>query len=202
MELDHLAVAGETLEEACHHVQEALGIVLGPGGEHARYGTHNRLIGLEEGLYLEAIAIDPGQSPQEQPRWFNLDQFKGPARLSNWILRSANFEVEKSLLPPHAQRHVQMRRGALSWLMTVPQDGLLPFDNCFPAILQWQSPPPAASLEQSGCSLSRLVISHPEAAALQAALDRVINDPRLKTEQGPPALMAEIATPHGKRVLT
>ncbi len=201
MILDHLAVAGETLEEAVAHTEEALGVPLGPGGAHARYGTHNRLIGLEDGLYLEAIAIDPNTRPQEQPRWFNLDRFNGPARLSNWILRSQDLEAEKPLLPPHAQRHVAMRRGDLSWLMTVPADGLLPYDNIFPAVLQWQAAPPAAKLPQSHCRLTRLILSHPEAADLQAALDRILADPRIKVEQGAPAMIAEFDTPHGKRQL-
>lgn len=201
MILDHLAVAGETLEEAVAHTEQSLGITLGPGGDHARYGTHNRLIGLEDGLYLEAIAIDPDARPQEQPRWFNLDQFNGPARLSNWILRSEDLEAEKSLLPPNTQRHVQMQRGDLRWLMTVPADGLLPFDNLFPAVLQWQAEPPAGRLPQSRCRLTRLVLSHPEAAALQKALDRILADPRIKVEQGAPVMMAEFETPHGKRQL-
>ncbi|UWQ63821.1 VOC family protein [Leisingera caerulea] len=201
MILDHLAVAGQTLQEAVAHTEEALGIPLGPGGQHARYGTHNRLIGLEDGLYLEAIAINPDARPQEQPRWFNLDRFEGPARLSNWILRSQDLAAEKHMLPPHAQRHVSMQRGDLSWLMTVPADGLLPFDNLFPAVLQWQAEPPAGKLPQSGCRLTRLVLSHPEAAELQTALDRILNDPRLKVEAGEPAMMAEFATPHGPRVL-
>ena len=201
MILDHLAVAGATLEEAVAHTEDALGIALGPGGSHARYGTHNRLIGLEDGLYLEAIAIDPDTQPQERPRWFNLDRLNGPARLSNWILRAEDLEAEKSLLPPHAQRHVAMQRGDLRWLMTVPADGLLPYDNIFPAVLQWQAEPPAGKLPQSGCRLTRLILSHPEAAALQTALNRILDDPRVKVEQGAPAMMAEFETPHGKRQL-
>ncbi|UWQ30005.1 VOC family protein [Leisingera sp. M523] len=201
MILDHLAVAGKTLAEAVAYTEDALGIALGPGGQHARYGTHNRLIGLEDGLYLEAIAIDPDAQPPEQPRWFDLDRFEGPARLNNWILRSENLEIEKPLLPPHAQRHVQMQRGDLSWLMTVPSDGLLPYDNLFPAVLQWQAEPPAARLPQSRCRLARLILSHPQAKDLQAALDRILADPRVAVEQGKPAMMAEFETPHGPRVL-
>lgn len=201
MILDHLAVAGATLEEAIAHTEDALGITLGPGGSHARYGTHNRLIGLEDGLYLEAIAVDPDAQPQEQPRWFNLDRFTGPARLSNWILRSEDLAAENPLLPRNAQRHVQMQRGDLRWLMTVPADGLLPYDNLFPAVLQWQAEPPAAKLPQSRCRLTRLTLSHPEAAGLQAALNRIISDPRIQVEQGAPAMMAEFGTPHGVRVL-
>ncbi|MFW8634042.1 VOC family protein [Cribrihabitans pelagius] len=201
MRLDHLAVAGGTLEAAAAYVEEALGVALGPGGSHQRFGTRNWLTGLEEGLYLEAIAIDPAQVPQERPRWFNLDQLEGPPRLSNWIIRSEDLAAEQHLLPAHAQRCVQMQRGDLSWLMTVPEGGLLPFGNLFSAVLQWQSPPPAAQLAQSGCRLRRLVVAHPEAPALQEALDRIISDPRVAVEPGAPALMAEFDTPHGPRVL-
>lgn len=201
MILDHLAVAGTTLAEAAAHTEEALGVRLGTGGSHARFGTHNRLIGLEDGLYLEAIAIDPDQQPQQLPRWFDLDNFTGPARLAHWILRAEDLDREQALLPPHARSPVAMQRGGLSWLMTVPQDGVQPFDNVFPSVLQWQSPPPAAGLPQSGCRLRRLTLSHPQAAELRAALDRILADPRIAVEPGAPALQAEFDTPHGSRRL-
>ena len=68
MRLDHLAVAGETLAEAVAHVEEALGVKMGPGGEHAHFGTHNQLIGLADGLYLEAIAANPVAAALPYPR--------------------------------------------------------------------------------------------------------------------------------------
>lgn len=202
MILDHLAVAGRTLAEATAHVEEALGIQLGTGGSHARFGTHNRLIGLQDGLYLEAIAVDPDQTPQQRPRWFDLDNFTGPARLAHWILRSGDLDAEQALLPPHARHPVQMQRGDLRWLMTVPPDGVQPFNSLFPSVLQWQSPPPAASLPQSGCQLRRLTLSHPQAAELRGALDLVLDDSRLAVEPGQPAMLAEFDTPHGPRQLS
>ena len=71
MELDHIAVAGACLEAAAAHVEEALGVALQSGGEHQRFGTHNRLLGLADGLYLEAIAIDPCAPDPDRPRWFD-----------------------------------------------------------------------------------------------------------------------------------
>lgn len=201
MIIDHLAVAGETLDAAVAHIEEALGVEMGPGGQHPRYGTHNRLIGLEEGLYLEAIAIEPGAEPQERPRWFDLDRFSGPARLTNWIMRAADLQHEVQMSPEAAQRIVNMQRGDLRWLMTVPADGRLPFDNCYPAALQWLGPPPASRMVPSGCRLTRLVLSHPEAEALTGALARVVSDERLVVERGRAALRAEFETPHGIRVL-
>lgn len=69
--LDHIAMVGETLEEAAHAVETALGVAMQTGGQHARFATHNRLLGLADGLYLEAIAIDPGAPQPACPRWFD-----------------------------------------------------------------------------------------------------------------------------------
>jgi hypothetical protein len=43
-------------------------------------GTHNRLLKLGEGFYLELIAIDPQAPPPGRPRWFGLDRLELPVR--------------------------------------------------------------------------------------------------------------------------
>lgn len=199
MELDHLAVAGETLEEACQHVEEALGVPLQPGGQHAVFGTHNRLLGLAEGLYLEAIAIDPSAQPQRQPRWFDLDRFAGAPRISNWICRCTDLPGQLSALPKGAGEPVSLTRGDLAWVMAVPADGILPYDNQFPALIEWHSAHPAPRLQQQGCALRRLVIAHPEAEALQQAVP--LKDTRVHYTQGVVGFEAEFDTPHGRRIL-
>ncbi len=200
MELDHFAIAANTLAEATAHVEEALGVPLQPGGEHAVFGTHNRLLGLADGLYLEAIAIDPEATPQRQPRWFDLDRFEGVARITNWICRSSDLDSTLAALPVDAGAPVSLTRGDLSWQMAVPKSGILPYDNIFPALIQWQGPHPAPRLTQQGCSLRRLVVSHPEAQALAELLP--LGDARVVFEPGPAALRAEIDTPHGLRHLS
>ena len=52
------------------------------------FGTHNLLLGLDDGLYLEVISIDPGAPQPAFPRWFDLDRFSGVPRISNWICRT------------------------------------------------------------------------------------------------------------------
>lgn len=200
MELDHFAIAANTLAEATAHVEEALGVPLQPGGEHAVFGTHNRLLGLADGLYLEAIAIDPEATPERQPRWFDLDRFDGAARITNWICRSSDLDSTLAALPVDAGAPVSLTRGDLSWQMAVPKSGILPYDNIFPALIQWQGPHPAPRLTQQGCSLRRLVVSHPEAQALAELLP--LDDARVVFEPGPAALRAEIDTPHGLRHLS
>ncbi|MEL6648491.1 MAG: VOC family protein, partial [Pseudomonadota bacterium] len=44
LELDHLAIAAETLEDGREAVEAALGVSLQPGGQHAHFGTHNLLL--------------------------------------------------------------------------------------------------------------------------------------------------------------
>nr|WP_299687654.1 VOC family protein [uncultured Tateyamaria sp.] len=64
MILDHLVVGAPTLAEAQAHIEHQLGVTMQPGGQHAVFHTHNSLLGLEDGLYLEAIAPDPGLPPR------------------------------------------------------------------------------------------------------------------------------------------
>ncbi|MFV1530708.1 MULTISPECIES: VOC family protein [unclassified Phaeobacter] len=199
MELDHLAVSAATLEEAVAHVEESLGVPMQPGGSHAVFGTHNRLLGLADGLYLEAIAIDPAATPQRSPRWFDLDRRHGPARITNWICRCADLTAALAAAPEGAGEIVDLHRGDLSWQMAVPKDGILPFDNMFPALMQWHSPHPAAALVPQGCNLRRLHLSHPDSTALAQALP--FDDPRVEIHSGPAAFEAQFDTPHGRRVL-
>ncbi|MFT4962390.1 MAG: hypothetical protein ACI92Z_003487 [Paracoccaceae bacterium] len=200
MLLDHFAVSGETLDAAIDAVETALGVSMQPGGQHDVFATHNALLGLADGLYLEAIAIDPDAARPTRPRWFGLDQFYGPARLTNWICRTNDMADTLSRLP--GGDPVSLQRGDLRWQMAVPADGMLPYDNLHPALITWQSPVhPSSVLTPSGCVLRRLVVSHPDAGALRQALSGDFADPRVVFEPGPAALMAEIETPHGLRVL-
>ncbi len=199
MKLDHLAVAGETLEEASAHLEQALGIQLQNGGKHEKFGTHNRLLGLRDGFYLEAIAIDPQAPNPQRTRWFDLDRFQGAPRLTNWICQVPDIEASLTVFPDGVGQPIDLSRGALRWRMAVPPNGRLPFDNLFPALIQWQGDlHPARMLQDSGCRLRRLIVSHPDALELAkcvGALDHVAFD------SGPAALRAEIESPHGLRVL-
>ncbi|MEY4341937.1 MAG: hypothetical protein RL541_1441, partial [Pseudomonadota bacterium] len=41
--IDHLVVAASSLAQGVAWCEDQLGITPGPGGEHALFGTHNRL---------------------------------------------------------------------------------------------------------------------------------------------------------------
>ena len=182
LELDHLAVSARTLEEGRAYVENALGIQLQAGGQHARYGTHNLLAGLEDGLYLEVISIDPAAPQPADPRWFRLDEFDGPPCLHNWICRTPDMATDLPLMPDGAGSPVDLQRGELRWQMAVPSDGRLPYDDTCPALIEWQGPHPAPSLTPTGARLRQLVISHPQAQDLAAQMAAVLDDPRISFE--------------------
>ena len=197
--LDHLAVSAETLAEGVAAVETALGVTLAGGGQHPHMATHNRLLGLGD-LYLEVIAIDPDAPPPTWPRWFDLDHFSGPPRLTNWVARTDDLAAAVAQAPSGIGLPVALSRGPYRWQMAVPADGRLPFDGAYPALIQWQPPHhPTAALPESHVRLTRLELAHPQAEALRAAL--ALTDPRLHIVPGPRAMRATFSTPHGPRTL-
>lgn len=195
---DHIAVAAETLSAATAHAENTLGVPLQKGGEHDVFFTHNTLLGLEDGLYFEAIAINPAASEPTRPRWFDLDRFTGAPRLTNWICRCDDLDATLAELPDGFGEPVDLQRGDLRWRMAVPQSGILPYDNCAPALIEWIGDAhPAPRLTQQGCQLTALEVRHPQAAALGALLASVLIDARITFSVGPAQLSAQFNTPKG-----
>jgi hypothetical protein len=201
--LDHIAVAAETLAEGAAHVEEALGVTLSDIGIHDRMGTHNRLLSLGSGVYLEVIAINPDVAPPAQARWFDLDNFTGRPRLTNWIARTDDLVAALAEAPTGTGAPISFARGPYLWQMAVPPDGRLPFDGAAPALIEWESAlHPAERLPDAGCRLVRLTVEHPDADTLLAlwpALGRVEG---VALVTGPEKrLWAEIDTPAGRKFL-
>lgn len=201
--LDHIAISAATLEEGAAWVEMALGVPLAGGGKHPHMGTHNRLLSLGD-LYLEVIAIDPAAPKPGHPRWFDLDRFQGAPRLTNWICRTDDLDAALAAAPPGTGTATDLQRGDFRWRFAVPATGRLPFDDCHPALMQWQGDlHPTRTLRDHGIRLSRLEISHPQADALRSALDGQLSDPRISVHLSPyRSFRATFQTPHGPRVLT
>ncbi|MBL4926509.1 VOC family protein [Fuscibacter oryzae] len=199
---DHLAVSATTLKEGVEAVEAALGVALAGGGKHPYMSTHNRLLGLGD-LYLEVIAADPDAPAPQWPRWFDLDNFTGRPRLTNWIARTDDLAGALAAAPAGCGVPVALERGDYRWQMAVPADGKLPYDSCFPALIQWFGTlHPARALPDTGVRLTRFEIAHPEAAALRAALAPLFTDPRVVIVDGPAkAMRATFQTAAGIRVL-
>lgn len=198
---DHIALSATDLATGTAQVEQVLGQPLVAGGQHLAMGTHNRLAGMGD-LYLEVIAIDSDLPAPMRPRWFDLDHFTGPVRLTNWVVRCDDLEAAIAACPPGVGRPMALTRGDLRWRMAVPDDGCLPFGGAFPALIEWQGPlHPTQRLPEQGLRLVGMEITHPEVPALRRALAGLIDDARIRITDGPAvALSATIDTPGGGRV--
>ncbi|MGB0968330.1 MAG: VOC family protein [Halocynthiibacter sp.] len=198
---DHIAIAAETLAEGVEYVEDTLGVKMNPGGEHPLMGTHNRLLGLKDDLYLEVIAINPDAARPPHPRWFDLDNFKGEPRITNWILRCDDLKSGLSQAPAGAGVPLSLSRGDLRWQMAVPKDGKLPYDNIAPALITWEgNAHPVQRLPITDLRLSSFEIQHPEISDLASCFDKT-NGPDLCFLQGTPGFAARFETPSGSKVL-
>jgi len=199
-EFDHLVIAAESLDAGVAWAEERLGVSFEVGGQHLRYGTHNALLGLADGLYLEVIAIDPAGVQPEHARWFGLDQFSGAPRLITWVCRVEGLTTRP--LPAGFGAVVGLTRGALSWDMAESDDGTLPFDQCHPGLIDWGATPhPVTRLAESGLRLERLTLAHPAAADLADAL-RPLNDKRVDIiSASAPKLSARLVSTDGREII-
>ncbi len=201
--LDHLVVVARTLEEGTTYVEAVLGVEMSSGGKHPKMGTHNRLLSLGPGVYLEVIAIDPVAPKPMHRRWFNLDAYFGAPRMMNWVCATDDLDAALDDAPPGSGKPMRQTRGDLEWRMAVPDFGRLPFDDASPALIAWdEGAHPAKRLPDHGFRLARLDVFHPRAPELLTEFPALHRINQVAVREGPEKrLIATISTPEGNRVL-
>jgi hypothetical protein len=205
LELDHIVLAAFSLEEGLAYAEEALGLSVPPGGKHAFMGTHNHLLKLSGGSYLEVIAIDSDAPAPPRSRWFNLDDgaFRnsliGNPRIVHWLLKTRTIETMVQAVPYATQAIINGKRGDLTWKITISPDGAMPFDGAFPSFIEWpEGPHVSERMDEKGCSLSRFTVKHPQAETIRRSLTPYFTDGRVHFEPSEHiAFAAVIETPRG-----
>ncbi|AML49991.1 VOC family protein [Falsihalocynthiibacter arcticus] len=203
LEIDHFAIACETLSQGVEYVQDTLGIALLGQGQHPKMGTHNRLLSLGPNIYLEVISVDPNAPRPPHPRWFDLDSFSGNPRVTNWICRTNDLKAAIANSPENVGQPMAFERGKYRWDMAVPADGKLPYDGCFPALIQWHgNAHPASELADVNCRFLYATIQHPNTTELSSSLEPLQPPKGIRFVQGDiPAFAISIETPTGERTL-
>ncbi len=204
--VDHLVYTVPELDSGVERVESLLGAPTVEGGRHIGLGSHNRLVPLARGAYLEIVAADPDQPTPSRPRWFGLDRCTAP-RLATWCARAADLEelVDRarsaglSLGSPMAGSRDRPDGTRLSWTFTDPwadrEGGIVPF------FIDWgRSPHPAAGLPFA-CSIVEMRLEHPEAERVEAVL-RALGLDTPVTSGDAPRVVAALDTPRGIVELT
>lgn len=223
-QIDHLVVVAATLSQGVQWCEDTLGITPGPGGEHEKQGTHNRLFKIATPryplAYFEIIAINPHADPalrSKNARWFDMDDptlQKSVAKQPKLLhfaagtsdikaARQAWFDqgIDRGTVI-HANRRTA--KGLLHWQFTLRPDGQRLFQGCLPSLIQWGKPGeadpqrmhPRNTLPRSKVSLERLSISHPTAAKLKAAY-AAVGLTEVSVSQGEANIEAVLHTPKG-----
>ncbi|MFZ4478675.1 MAG: VOC family protein [Rhodoferax sp.] len=223
-QIDHLVVVAKTLELGVQWCEARIGITPGPGGEHALYGTHNRLFKIATPAsplaYLEIIAINPQAARAANGasrRWFDMDDAALQAavasepRLVHFVANTSDIQAARNALKaqgidrgPVVQASRHSRRGQLHWQITVRDDGQRLFSGALPTLIQWgkadDAQPlrlhPRNSLPRSGVTLQSIAVTHPTAVKLQSAYD-AIGIAGIQVETGPGNICAILNTPNG-----
>jgi hypothetical protein len=206
-ELDHIVIGAASLAEGVRFVRERLGVDIPPGGKHPLMSTHNHLMRLGSSAFLEVIAIDPDAPAPQRRRWFDMDDpamrtrlAKGP-HIITWVVRSPDIIAAQQASAYPLPAVINARRDALSWRMTVAEDGRIPGEGALPHVIQWDGGArPWERMADTGCSLDAFVITHPDPAMISAGLRSIgaAGLPGVVVEMGPaPALGARVVTPSG-----
>jgi hypothetical protein len=227
-QIDHLVLAAHTLQQGVEWCEATLGITPAAGGEHEKYGTHNRLFKIATPgfpvAYLEIIAINPDAVIDKKPpptRWFDLDnqqlqtELATSPRLIHFVVNTSNIQDARHAWKAqgidrgpiiHASRKTP--KGLLQWQITVRLDGDRLFNGTLPTLIQWGKPEaaepmqlhPRNHLPRSGVSLKSLAVSHPSASKIKSAYD-AISLGQIEISEGPANIVATLQTPKGLVIL-
>lgn len=183
--VDHLVWVVPSLPEGIARFEYLTGVTPCVGGRHEGLGTHNALVSLGCGQYLELLAADPSQAPCAP--WLGLDATA--PRLTTFCARPSSAggtlqEVGAVALEQAGYdigAVVEMSRktpdgGMVRWLLAagnhrcshaeLPMGGLIPF------LIDWtpNERPHPSETAPSGCRLAALRAWHPEPEAASTLL--------------------------------
>ncbi len=203
LKLDHIIYATADLDACSAELGDRLGVGFAPGGQHLGIGTHNQLLSLGDGVYLEIIGPDPSQPEPPRPRPFGIEDLDGQAgRLASFackasglvdVVADARAKGYDPSDPFEMSRDTPDGR-TLRWSLAMHHEGS--GDGLIPSLIDWGDTPSPATTSPTGCSLLGLEAIHPDPDTITAALK--ILDVDLRVSRGPqPTLIATINSPAG-----
>ena len=207
--LDHIVIGADHLESGTRWTEARLQSATDGGGAHPLMSTHNRLMRLAGGPYLEIIATDPAAPSPNRPRWFTLDDAATQRRLADgpaalcWVASVQDIEKSAASCGYDCGRIIEVTRGALRWRLTVADDGSLPERGILPSLIEWpDGMHPVAHLAETDISLGAIQLTHPDPAYISDCLGRLGLQHLADIEAGDAAIAFHFATQDGTVTIT
>ena len=164
--IDHLIVGARDLDAAVEELSRRTGVRASFGGEHPGRGTHNALLSLGDGAYLEILAPNPREA-STLPVVGELQALENPTPIG-WAVTVDDVARTRSMLEAHGLRLSPTRPGSrerpdggrLEWEtfgIAVPEHALAPF------FIRWgASTPHPSTTSPAGCTLRSLSFTDPQ----------------------------------------
>jgi hypothetical protein len=178
--IDHVVYTVPNLESAVEDLAKKLGVRPVIGGRHDTQGTKNALIKLNDGAYLEILAADDENTTIPPPRWMGVDVLTGP-KITRWALKSGDLAADAAILKSVDPALGEIKAGSrrrpdgswLRWELIMPT--ATPEVDVLPFMVDWSSSDvhPHDVLPEMGCSISELIVTHPEPRAVSATLKQL-----------------------------
>lgn len=171
--IDHIVYSVNDLDLAISEFEEKLGVRPVFGGYHKTQGTKNALINLNQGIYLELIAIDKDNTAVKAPRWMGIDLLTKP-QITRWALKSSTLSQDSEVLKSYDHSMGSIKGGSrhtsegslLKWELIMPLTA--PEVEIAPFMVDWSDSEihPSDQLPDMNCKLISLEGTHPNPASL------------------------------------
>ena len=198
--LDHLLYVSSSLEQGMDEIESLLGVRPVLGGHHPQFGTHNALLSLGPGIYLEVIARDPDLPAPARAAM--IDVAPGtPSKLLTWVYRADDIEGTVAAASDtidfgvvDSGSRMKPDGSEIRWRFTDPYT--MPMDGAVPFLISWGETTHPSLAVPPGGKLVEFVIEHPDPEGVRAALSAIGADIKVvKADQY--SLSATIETANG-----
>jgi hypothetical protein len=172
--IDHAIIGARDIEAVADRLWERHGLASLPGGRHAGWGTHNRIVPLG-GPYLEIIGVADENEALRDPmgRWLLANTATGDP-LMGWCCETSDIERLSRRLGLALERGGRERPDGsrLSWRVAGRDSAL----GARPFFIAWDEPEMRPGLLSAPHAVEVLGISRIEVGAAADALDGWVED--------------------------
>jgi hypothetical protein len=142
LRLDHVMYVVADLDGAARRIRFEHGLDSYPGGEHVGFGTHNRIIPLGPGQYVELMAVKDEGVAQRNPVGRNILQWADEGEgFRVWCLATDDIDAVAMRLDiePRPWTRALPDGSELRWRLVGAEQAMA--DPSLPLFIQWDVPP-------------------------------------------------------------